>query len=79
MLALMCHFKCKNLVGELLSPSPATPPSAAAAKCLQREVWGRRKKRREKGAFVCLRLSLGGVWRDDVGAVWGLVEVFMTL
>lgn len=77
MLALMCYFKCKNLVGELLPASPATP-SAAAAKCLRKEVWGRRKKRRSS-AFVCLRLSLGGVWWDDVGAVWGLVEVFMTL
>lgn len=78
MLALMCYFKCKNLVGELLPASPARRRPRLPRNVYERRFWGRRKKR-GSGAFVCLRLSLGGVWTDDVGAVWGLVEVFMTL
>lgn len=57
MLALMCHFKCKNLVGEPLPASPATP-YAAAARCLRTglgggEVGGGQKKKKKKER-VCL-------------------------
>lgn len=62
MLALMCCFKCKNLLGELLPASPATP-SAAATKCLPTEVLGEEEEEEEeKRQRVCL-LSTVIRWR----------------
>lgn len=59
MLALMCHFKCKNLVGELLPASPATP-SAAAAECLRTGFVGGEKKERVCLSSTVIRWRLEG-------------------
>lgn len=76
--ALMCHFKCKVWATScrLLAGFSRNAFLGCCKMFTNREERGRL----EREGTRCLSLTVIR-WRlgDDVGAVWGLVEVFMTL